>query len=448
MKQIDLTKLSIGFTVEDLCTRCGTCGGVCPEDAIALTDAQFPRLIPDRCTDCGLCAKTCPGGQVSFLNLTEQTFGHRRDAETFDGHVRASYLGYATDPALRGGGAGGGVVTALLWDLLKRGVVDGCVVTRMNPEKPWIGEPFIARTYADLQASQGSRYMIIPLNRALAEVRKAPGRYAVAALPCQVHGLRLIQQHDPALAAKIHVVVGLFCGGSLEPVMVQELLQSKGIRKEETHHFEFRGGEWPGQMRVHLKDGRILPLHYSNYRDGAYNYCTSLYMPVRCQTCIDGSSEFADVSISDAWTRDASGEYKFKAHSRLLLRTARGEEVVREAMAAGTLHAFDVTQDPSYRTHRLQTKRKGMIAPLRVERWRKMGIRVPVYDRALPPSTAKEQMMERAVSGILVASRRKWFRYPILAFLTSKYAIPLIKLRIFLKHRKYKRYKAAGAPGR
>ena len=445
MKQIDLARLSIGFTEEDLCTRCGTCSGVCPEFAVELTDQQFPRLIPGRCTDCGLCAKTCPGGRVNFRDLTEQTFGHRNDAESFDGHVRASYLGYSTDEALRGGGAGGGVVTALLWDMLKRGVVDGCLVTRMNPEKPWIGEPFIARTYEDLRASQGSRYMIIPLNRALAEVRKKPGRYAVAALPCQVHGLRLIQKHDPALAANIHVIIGLFCGGSLEPVLVQELLQSKGIAKEEIRHFEFRGGEWPGQMRVHLKDGRILPLHYSNYRDGAYNYCTSLYMPVRCQTCLDGSSEFADVSISDAWTRNESGEYKFKAHSRLLIRTGRGEEVVQAAMAAGNLHAFDVTQDASYRTHRIQTKRKGMVAPLRVERWRRMGIRVPVYDRTTPPTTARERLAERAVTGLLVAARRKWFRYPILAFLTSKYAIPLIKLRIYLKQRKYRRDKTARA---
>ena len=439
MPPIDLKKLSIGFTQEDLCTRCGTCGGVCPENAIALTDRLFPKLIPDRCTDCGLCAKTCPGAAVSFLDLAEQTFGERRDSESFDGHVRATYLGYATDPALRGGGAGGGVVTALLWDLLKRGVVDGCIVTRMNPDRPWVGEPFIARTYSDLLASQGSRYMIIPLNRALADVRRSPGRYAVAALPCQVHGLRRIQRHDPELVSKLHAIVGLFCGGSLEPTMVLELLQSKGIAKESLRHFEFRGGEWPGQMRAHLKDGRIIPLHYSNYRDGAYNYCTSLYMPVRCQTCIDGSSEFADVSVSDAWTRDESGEYKFKSHSRLLIRTARGEEIVRGAMEAGTLHAFDVSQDPSYRTHKIQTKRKGMIAPLRVDRWRRSGIAVPRYDRPTPPATPAEWRTERIVSALLALAKHKACRYPLLAFLTSKYAIPLIKIRLFLKRRKYRR---------
>ncbi len=441
MPPIPLESLSIGFTQEDLCTRCGTCGGVCPENAVGLTDRLFPKLIADRCTACGLCAKTCAGAEVRFLDFAEQTFGERRDSDSFDGHVRATYLGYATDPALRGGGAGGGVVTALLWDLLKRGLVDGCIVTRMKPDQPWVGEPFIARSYEDLLASQGSRYMIIPLNRALAEIRTSPGRYAVAALPCQVHGLRLVQRHDPELASKLHAIVGLFCGGSLEPTMVLELLRSKGLAKESLKHFEFRGGEWPGQMRAHLKDGRVIPLHYSNYRDGAYNYCTSLYMPVRCQTCIDGSSEFADVSVSDAWTRDESGDYKFKSHSRLLVRTDRGAEIVRGAMEAGALHAFDVTRDPSYKTHRIQTKRKGMIAPLRVERWRRMGIAAPRYDRPVPPATRGERRIERLATGLLSLAKHKAFRYPILAFLTSRYAIPLIKIRLFLKRRKYRRAK-------
>ena len=34
----------------------------------------------------------------------------------------------------------------------------------MREDEPWTAEPFIARTYDDLRLSQGSRYMIIPLN--------------------------------------------------------------------------------------------------------------------------------------------------------------------------------------------------------------------------------------------------------------------------------------------
>lgn len=78
MKTVDPMKLSIAFSDHELCTRCGTCAGVCPTAAIDFGDDLFPVLVPENCIDCGLCAATCPGGRLSFGDLTETTFGHRR----------------------------------------------------------------------------------------------------------------------------------------------------------------------------------------------------------------------------------------------------------------------------------------------------------------------------------------------------------------------------------
>ena len=440
-QQIDLTRLSIGFTEHRLCTRCGTCGGVCPEAAIAIDQDSYPQLIADRCTDCGRCARTCPGGKVSYRQLNQLVFGHAELATSFDGHVRDAWVGYATDEGIRSGGAGGGVVTALLWDLISSGRVDGCLVTRMNVRQPWSGEPFIARSYADLLQSQGSRYMVIALNRLLAELTQAQGVFAVAALPCQVHGLRLALQEMPELAGKVAVIIGLFCGGALERYAVTELLAARKIAKEEIGLFEFRGGEWPGRIRVVMASGEIHNLHYSNYKDGAYNYLISLYMPERCQTCVDGSNEFADLAIGDAWTRDRQGEYKFKSHSKIFIRTLQGEKVIVDALANGSLQAHPVTGDASYRTQKMQTQRKGMNAPLRIERWRRQGRPVPDYDRPTPIASRQEALIELLVSACLYLGRYHWLRFPLMRFLTSSGAIPLIHLRLWLKKRKYQRAK-------
>jgi coenzyme F420 hydrogenase subunit beta len=439
MAMADPKRLSIAFTDHALCTRCGTCAGVCPTSAIDFDAELFPSLVEDRCIDCGLCAATCPGGRVPFGDLTEATFGHRTPPPGFDGHVAKSCVGYATDETLRAGGAGGGVVTALLWDQLRSGKVDGCIVTRMIPDTPWRAEPFIARTLEELQRSQGSRYMIIPVNRIVALLQDLPGRYAFAGLPCQVHGLRMMMRERGALADKLYSLTGLFCGGSLEPCVVDEMLQTRGLDQESLADFQFRGGEWPGRMRAVLKDGSVHNLHYSNYKDGAYNYFISLYMPRRCQTCIDGSNEFADVAVSDAWTRDATGEYTFKAHSRILVRTPRGEDIVQGAAANGTLAVRDVGSDPHYRTHRMQTKRKGLNAPLRIQRQQRKGRRVPIYDRPCPASSRRERMNERIASSLLWIGRHRSLRYPLMKFLTSSAAIPLIRLRILLKKRKYRK---------
>ncbi len=435
---LDAPYLSVAFNAPELCTRCGSCAGVCPESAITFDENHFPKLMVDKCTACGLCGAVCPGMEVSYGDLAEQVFGERFIDKGFDGHVEKTYVGYSTDDRLRRGGAGGGIVTGLLWHLLKAGKVDGCLVTRMCKDEPWKGEPFIATTYEELCESQGSRYHVIPMNGLWAELRKRPGSYAAAILPCQTHGFRNLQKADPDLAARITHVVGLFCGGSLEPYLTTEMLTMRGIRKEQISNFKFRGGEWPGQMQAVYKDGRVKPLHYSNYKDGAYNYFTSLYMPERCQTCLDGSNEFSDVSVSDAWTRDEKGEYKFKEHSRILMRTPVGVELVRAAAEAGDIVIKDVSADPSYKTHKMQTKRKGSLAPLRVERWKKAGRKVPAYDRTAPADvTGKERAIERASSALLYAGKWKPFRMAVMGFLTSSAAIPLIKIRVYLKKRKY-----------
>jgi coenzyme F420 hydrogenase subunit beta len=434
----DAPFLSIAFSAKELCTRCGSCSGVCPTDAIDLTDDLYPHLIPERCISCGLCGAVCPGQSVQYSDLAEQVFGERFVDRGFDGWVEKTYVGFSTDDRLRHGGAGGGVVTGLLAYLLQSGAVDGCLVSRMKKNRPWEGEPFIATTYEELCASQGSRYHIIPMNTLWADLRKRPGRYAAAILPCQTHGFRNLQRCDPELAAQITNVIGLFCGGALEPYLTTEMLTMRGIRREQIKDFQFRGGEWPGRMQAVLKNGEPRPLHYSNYKDGAYNYFTSLYMPERCQTCLDGSNEFSDVSVGDAWTRDEKGEYKFKEHSRILIRTERGAELVRAAVEAGLLTVTDVSADPSYRTHKLQTRRKGSLAPLRIARWRKAGRRVPDYDRTVPDDTTfKERLVERSSSALLRAGKWKPFRMAAMGFLTSRYGIPLIKLRLYLKKRKY-----------
>jgi coenzyme F420 hydrogenase subunit beta len=438
-RTIDYSLLSIGLKNRSLCTRCGTCTGICPEGAIYLDDDFYPAIAEEKCTECGICRETCPGAKVNYQQLASITFGNQPDDDSFDGYSKLSYVGYTRDEKIKNGGAGGGIITGLLWDLLKHGEVDGCLVTRMNPDKPWLGQSFIARTYEDLTSSQGSKYSILPHNSILAELRNLDGRFAFAGLPCQIHGLRLLADKAPELKNKIYGIIGLFCGGALETYVVPELLKTKKVSPEEISDFQFRGGDWPGKMRAVRKNSEIVDMHYSDYKDGAYNYFTFIYSPMRCLTCIDGSAHFADLSVGDVWTRDQQGNYRFKAHSRMLARTDRGVDILMNAINRGTIAAEDVTSDPHYKTHRAQTKRKGINVPLRIQRLKKKGFSVPVYDRKVPDdATLKERLSERMVTAVHFITRHYYLRFPLTKFLTSRYSIPLIIIRRWLKRRKYR----------
>jgi coenzyme F420 hydrogenase subunit beta len=438
--RVDPEKLSVAFRELSLCTRSGTCVGVCPENALSLDEDYYPVMDESACTECGLCRKVCPGQDVSFARLSQLSFGDSQVPEDFDGRVQEVHVGHAASEEMRQGGAGGGVVTALLFDLLRHGDVDGCIVTRMRADKPWLGESFIARNEQELLASQGSRYTIIPFNAILRDVLRSDGKkYAVAALPCHLHGLRFALEEIPELREKLPYIVGLFCGGALETFVVPELLETKGIDRTAIGDFQFRGGDWPGKMRAIMKDGSIRNLHYSNYKDGAYNYFIGLYMPGRCQTCIDGSGLFSDISISDAWTRDRDGKYKFAYHSRILVRNERGQGLLDQAVRRGTLICQNLGFDKAYQTHRQQTRRKGLNAPLRVARQRRAGRPVPEYGVPVPGTRWRERMMERVVSSLLWMGRYRIIRYPLIRFLTSRAAIPLIRIRLWLKNRKYRK---------
>ncbi|MBN2354641.1 Coenzyme F420 hydrogenase/dehydrogenase, beta subunit C-terminal domain [candidate division KSB1 bacterium] len=439
MASIDKSQLSIAFTHRVLCTRCGTCVAACPTNAISLDKELYPVLNPQACTECGLCARVCPGGRVSFHDLNQLVFGRPDDAGSFDGHLQSTYVGYAADPRIRRAGSGGGVITALLWDLLSREQVDGCIVTRMYPQKPWQGQVYIARNYQELLQSQQSKYIIIPVNAILQHIKSLKGKYAIVALPCQIHGLRLLMREEKPLARKIHVILGLFCASSLQPFVAAEMLSCRGIQKRAIKDFQFRGGEWPGKIRAVLKNGQIKHLHYSNFKDGAINYLTYLYSPERCQTCIDGSAEFADIAVSDAWTRDEYGNYLFNSHSKLIVRTDKGVAVMTDVIAAGNLIADDVTRNGSYQTHKLHTQKKGLKAPLRVARLLREGKVAPIYDRSAPAASWRESWGERMESAIMRLGRSRATRWPLFNFLTSRYGIIFVKIRQFIKSRKYRK---------
>lgn len=441
-RQIDARLLSIAFTDRSLCARTGTCIGICPENALFLDDDFYPALDAAKCTECGLCAQTCPGGRVEFADLTQTTFGLSDTDVGFDGHVQMTYVGYASDNRIRGGGAGGGVVTALLWDLLKSGAVDGCIVTRMDPGKPWHGKVYIARTYEELLASQQSKYIIIPVNSILQQIRDLPGKFAIAALPCHIHGIRMLQKHKVPVAEKIVAIVGLFCASAMEPYIALEMMEMRGVNPREIVDFGFRDGDWPGQIRATTRGGIKIPLHESNFKDGAINYMTYLYSPFRCQTCIDGSAEFSDISVSDAWTRDEFGNYLFSSQSKMLARTEVGITTMMNAIASGTIIAKDVTEVAAYKTHKLHTVKKGMNAPLRVARLHQAKRVAPIYDRLIDTPTFREQLAERSESFIMWLGRRRWTRYPLFKFLTSKSGWPFIVARQKIKRRKYR-----GKPG-
>jgi len=429
---IDTSILSVGFREHDLCTRCGTCGAVCPTLAVSAGRNGFPLLDESKCISCGLCGKTCPGSRVSFPELSCSAFGNAGSAADFLGHASRFLAVHSTDTEVRAGAASGGAVTELLLFMLETGRIDGAVVTGMDPTDPTRAMTFIARTREQILRARQSRYIISPVNQALRGIRKTQDRLACVCLPCQVHGIRKWMAAEPAIRDRIACIIGLFCVTTLDSPVIRELLAARGISPESVDEIRFREGGWPGRICAFMKDGAVVPLHHSNFKDGAINYLTRLYSPVRCRMCPDGTAEFADISVGDAWMRGREG-YTHPAMSVVLVRTQAGAKLVDDAVEAGRIVAHEVPAEAVRRAFMTFEKNKKKSAVLRAARRARSGKPAVGLEGDFPECGITDRLRERGASLVHLLGAAPRVRVALLRMLLSGFMAPLVALRRRLK---------------
>jgi coenzyme F420 hydrogenase subunit beta len=223
--------------------------------------------------------------------------GHRRRdnlkaaRERFSARVRPSIPG-AQD---------GGVVSALLIELLESGEIDGALVAKPSELEPWKGVAHLAQTPEDVIACAGSFY-----NQTLAlghlDLKKydlpAKPRIALVGTPCEIQGLRAMQQRPFYWgASKVDAVVltvALLCTKSFdyEGLMLREIEAQRGIPLQDIDKIDIIRG------KLYLYDD-----------EGA----TLLEEPIRdfhgaalkgCDECADFLGVAADISVGSVGSED------------------------------------------------------------------------------------------------------------------------------------------------
>jgi coenzyme F420 hydrogenase subunit beta len=424
-----------------LCCRCGTCIGVCPQaDCIRLDEKFYPLVDLDLCNSCGLCVRVCPGKEVDFPQMFLRLFERRIEDYLDMGYFSQAFVGYIKNQVLRVGASSGGLVTGLLISLLENQIIDGAIITTMRKDRPWMPTTIIARTKEEIIEGAGSKYVVTPVNQIIGLVENLSGQYALVGLSCHIHGCRKAFQQNKRLSEKIRYLIGLFCSTTLEPEATLDLFRISAIVPSEISKLEYRGGNWPGAIRVIQKDGTIKKLHPSNFKDGAINYLTKLYAPQRCRYCIDGSNEFADISVSDAWTRDCKGDYIYnQGYSLVLVRNRVGQYLMESIQDDPNLYLEKVSQEIVYNTHLKELIARKKRVGIRIEDLKKKAIPFPNYYLPCPNFSLRDKLSEYFFSLLSQwATRFPRQRYLLLKTLVSKMGIPLIIFRQLRKKGKYK----------
>jgi coenzyme F420 hydrogenase subunit beta len=407
----------------ELCTRCGTCVGVCPSGVLeftAIDDECLPAAVrPEACVRCGLCAEACPGRRVSFAAVRAAAADAPIQSELL-GPIRRIRIAHARDPAVRNAGASGGAVTAMLCDLLERGEITGAVVLDWHPEAPWRPWPRVARTRDEIVRAAQSKYCVTPTNVAIGEISPQTDRLAVVVLPCQIHALRTLESRGHPSVKAVSLIVGLYCGNQLHFGATRSFLKRHGVRDlSQVAEIRYRDGQWPGCVRCLLKDGRTVAAPKFHF-----NHLISFYVIPRCLLCADLAAEGADISVADAWdARRGRESFSLSASdvsawgktlpptgkktpdplappsggggwSLVLSRTERGESTVSHLAARGVLHVeeIDLNRALTMHAHGLDLKKTGAL--MRVRRLARRGKPAPQYDLPQPNAPLRRRLAE------------------------------------------------------
>jgi coenzyme F420 hydrogenase subunit beta len=325
-----------------LCVGCGVCAYVCPHHTVVLWDFATEGIRPvvdeSKCGECRQCLEVCPAVQCDFREDVAEVPcvpPHSASTDSFNrewGPILEILEGHAVDPEIRFMGSSGGVLTAIGAFCIETAGMHGVLQIAQDPGDPIRNRTRLSRSRQELLAATGSRYAPASVCDRLHLVEGAPGPCAIIGKPAEIAALRKAQKLNPALTSKVGVALSFFCAETPSTAGTVALLAKMGITPDALTDLRYRGRGWPGYFAP-LRRGETAPREKMTYRE-SWSFLQA-YRPWSAHLWPDGTGEMADISCGDPWYREPDGTNP--GSSIVVVRTARGREIVKSAMEAGFL---------------------------------------------------------------------------------------------------------------
>ncbi|PKP53100.1 MAG: coenzyme F420 hydrogenase [Bacteroidetes bacterium HGW-Bacteroidetes-1] len=374
-----------------ICNRCGSCVGL-SDGKIIFNNKEgryLPQIIelPDRET-MDVILEACSGKAFNFPLYNTLLFGSNTPKHIYTGAFRSINIGYSIDPKIRLNAASGGIISALLIYLLRTKEIDGAVVLGMSKEKPWLTQPFIASTEDEILEAAQSKYILSSVNEILPEISAFKGRLAYVGLPGQVQSIRALQRMNHPSVKNICYIFGPFYGNTLHFSSIKSFLRSYGeYDYKKIKKLFFRHGEWPGNMRVELNNGKVLQLKKFHA-----NYLIPFHIVKNSLICTDLTNEFTDVSGGDAWA--PVYEERGKGFSMVIGRSEKGEALLKKMQQDGFLNLSPLSLEESIamHSHGYDLKKRGSFIRMNFLKW--IGKPIPDYGYQIKDFSFSRYLME------------------------------------------------------
>ena len=396
-----------------LCNRCGSCvglsnGAIVFENKTGAYQPKITRPVDDQVADRLWMA--CSGKEFSFPFYNKKIFGEGVQYHQYTGVYKNIYIGHTNDEMVRRNSASGGILSQILIWLLEKKKIDGAVVLGMSEKEPWLTEPFIATTKEEILEAAQSKYIISSVNEILPDIEKFKGALAYVGLPGQIQSIRKLQVANDPSVKNIKYILGPFYGNTLHFSSIISFLRTYKVKDYTSiTKLYFRYGEWPGNMRVEFKHGKIieLPKFHANYLIPFHILKNSLL-------CTDLSNEFTDISGGDAWA--PVYEERGKGFSMVISRSEKGQEIIDDMVKDGTLtlDPIDIDEAITMHSHGYDLKKRGTFIRMKFRKW--LGLENPDYGYTISGFSFSRYLMEFAIDGMFILLGTKFSRFIIEQF--------------------------------
>lgn len=323
------SKLSFDFLQKDvidrgICGRCGGCVSFCTANRIGALEAGedgLPRYKNrEECLECGLCYLICP--QTADLNEDmKEHFNWKAPI----GQVADAFSMRAADTQIWDVATDGGVVTALLIDMLQNDVIDGAVVSRR--EGIFNRQSVVATTPEELIEAAGSSFSeaphleevgagyttCVPLAKTIQDYAGKPlKRLAVVGTPCQINAVRKMQVLNILPADIIEFTIGLFC---MQCFTVDRLIDTHFIEKHQIDLSHVKKINVKEDFFLHMENGETIHIPLEDVESIAREACLA---------CKNFANDFADISVGGLGSPEG--------YTTVLVRSTAGKRMMANAL--------------------------------------------------------------------------------------------------------------------
>ena len=397
--------LSLTQIVEGgLCIGCGLCrsiAGAHKVDMVLTAEGRVRPLEREPLDPAALgrINAVCPGTHVPGADARDQSPQALRD--TVWGSAEHLAIGFAADPTVRHRGSSAGVLSALGQFLVASGRVNFVLHVSASRREPMRTEARLSFDSASVLEGAGSRYgPAAPLVDFTALLdREEP--FALIAKPCDIGAVRRWARVDARVERYLRYALTFVCGGASDLSKSEDVARKFGVHERELALFRYRGYGNPGLTRLETHDGRCFEMTYQEMWEDEATWG----IQPRCKICPDSIGESADIAACDVWPGGGpTGESE--GLNGLIVRTIRGLDLYRAAIAAGALvetRGTSFRELDEFQPHQVRKKRAVWA---RLAGMRAAGFAVPEAQELRLPECARLNTVGENLSEARGAKRR------------------------------------------